>query len=290
MQETILITGATGTVGNQIVKKLSNLNVRVRAGVHSIIKGENLKYPNVELCEIEFHRPESLKAAFTGVDRAFIITPLAADQVEMAKKLIDEAKSVGVKHVVRLSAAGAESENPIQLGRWHREVEDYLKASGLNYTILRPTSFMQNFVNFSGNTIRNENAIYMPLGEGKVSYIDVRDIAAVADCVLTSEAYYNQELNITGPEPISVQEIAQVLSEATGQPVKYIDVPEETAYQSMLQAQMPEWMARAMMELHQVAKAGHAGIVTDTVERVTGHKPYTFREFARQHAECFLPE
>src|SRR5688572_549197 len=192
MEETILITGATGTVGNQVVKKLSNLDVKVRAGVHSLIKGENLKFPNVEVCELKFHKPESLKAVFTGVDRVFMITPMTEDQVEIGKSLIDAAKAAGVKHVVKLSAAGAELEHTIQLGRWHREVEKYLEESGLNYTILRPASFMQNFVDYYGNSIRKENKIYLPLGNGKVSFIDARDIADVAACVLTSDKYYNQ--------------------------------------------------------------------------------------------------
>ncbi|MFC5270473.1 SDR family oxidoreductase [Adhaeribacter terreus] len=287
MQETILITGATGTVGNQVVKKLSNLNVKVRAGVHSIIKGENLKYPNVELCEIEYHKPESLKAAFTGVDRIFMITPMSEDQVEIGKLLIDAAKEAGVKHVVRLSAAGAEAENGIQLGRWHREVEKYLEDSGLTYTILRPASFMQNFVNYYGNSIRTDNKIYLPLGHGKVSFIDARDIADVADCVLTSDKFYNQALYITGPEALTGEEVAQAISEATGRQIEFVDVPEDAAREGMKQMNMPDWMVNAMMELHQICKAGHAATVTDTTEKVTGHKGHTFRDFCHQYADCF---
>lgn len=287
MQETILITGATGTVGSQVVNKLSNLNVIVRAGVHSIIKGENLKYPNVELCEIEYHKPESLKAAFTGVDRVFMITPMTEDQVEIGKLLIDAAKKSGIKHVVKLSAAGAELENGIQLGRWHREVEKYLEESGLNYTILRPASFMQNFINYYGHSIRNDNKIYLPLGHGKVSFIDARDIANVAGCVLTSDQYYNQALYITGPEALTGEEIAQAISKATGRPIEFIDVPEEAARQGMQQMQMPAWMVDAMMELHQVCKAGQAATVTDTTEKVTGHKAHTFQDFCHQYADCF---
>src|SRR5688572_23212378 len=186
MHETILITGATGTVGTQLVKTLSNLEVKVRAGVHSIIKGEKLKLPHVELCEIEFHKPDSLKAAMTGADRVFMITPFSEDQVELGKVTIDAAKAAGVKHFVKLSALGADAEPGIQLGRWHREVEKHLEGSGLTYTIIRPASFMQNFVNYTGGSIINENTIYMPLGDGKVSYIDVRDIAIIACHVLTS--------------------------------------------------------------------------------------------------------
>ncbi|MBK0404543.1 SDR family oxidoreductase [Adhaeribacter sp. BT258] len=286
MQETILITGATGTVGNQVVNKLSNLNVKVRAGVHSIIKGENLKYPNVELCEIEFRKPESLKAAFTGVDRVFMITPMTDDQVEIGKLLIDAAKAAGVKHVVKLSAAGAEAENGIQLGRWHREVERYLEESGLNYTILRPASFMQNFVNFYGDSIRKANKIYLPLGHGKVSFIDARDIANVAGRVLTSDNFRNEALYITGPEALTGEEIAQSISEATGRQIEFVDVPEDAARQEMQQMNMPEWMVNALMELHQVCKAGQAATVTDTTEKVTGHKGYTFRDFCQHYADC----
>jgi uncharacterized protein YbjT (DUF2867 family) len=290
MQERILVTGATGTVGTALVKRLSNLNVKVRAGVHSLIKGENLKYPNVELCEIEYHKPESLRAAFTGVDRVFLITPFSLDQVEMGKVLIDAAKDAGVKHIVRLSAAGADSENAIQLGRWHREIENYLENSGLNYTILRPSTFMQNFVNYAGDSIRRGNSIFMPLGEGKVSYIDVRDIADVAAVVLTTDQYFNQALEITGPGAVSVQEVAQAIATAVDRPIQYVDVPEEGARQSMLEMHMPEWMVNAMMELNAISKAGYAGHVSDTIQRVTGRQPHTIQEFAHQYAECFLPE
>ena len=287
MQETILITGATGTVGSHVVKKLSNLNVKVRAGVHSIIKGENLKYPNVEICEMEFHKPSSLQAAFTGVDRVFMITPVTEDQVEIGKLLIDAAKAAGVKHVVKLSAAGAEAENGIQLGRWHSEVEKYLEESGLHYTILRPASYMQNFVNYYSDSIRKENKIYLPLGNSKVSFIDARDIAEVADAVLTSDKYFNQTLYITGPEALTMEEIAERISEATGRKIEYVDVPEEEARKGMLSLQMPEWMVDAMMELHGVCKAGQAADVADTTQKITGHKGHTFRDFCQQYAECF---
>ncbi|HSI90833.1 MAG TPA: SDR family oxidoreductase [Adhaeribacter sp.] len=290
MQERILITGATGTVGTAIVKKLSNLDVHIRAGVHSIIKGENLKYPNVEICEIEYHRPESLKVAFTGVDRVFMITPLSPEQLETAKLLIDQARECGVKHVVRLSAIGADAEPAIQMCRWHREVEQYLQDSGLNYTILRPTTFMQNFVNYYGDSIRKGDCIYLPLGEGKVSYVDVRDIAEIASEVLTTDRYFNQILDVTGPEALSVEEVAQAISDATGRQVRYVDVPEEGARQSMQEMNMPGWMVDAYMELHHISKAGQIAAVSGTTEKVTGHKGHTVHDFARQYAECFQPD
>lgn len=290
MNETILITGATGTVGTQLVKTLSNLEVKVRAGVHSIIKGENLKLPHVELCEIEFHKPGSLKAAMTGVDRVFMITPVTEDQVELGKVTIDAAKAAGIKHFVKLSALGAGAEPGIQLGRWHREMEKYLEDSGLTYTIIRPATYMQNFVNYFGDSIKNEDTIYMPLGDGKVSYIDVRDIATIACHVLTSDKYFNQVLEITGPEAISCQEVAKAISDAVGKDIKYVDVPEEAARKAMLDMHMPEGIVNAMMELHAICKAGHAGTISDTSEKIMHHKGHNIQEFAKQYSECFLPE
>ncbi|MDX5348063.1 MAG: SDR family oxidoreductase [Hymenobacteraceae bacterium] len=290
MQDTILVTGATGTVGSQVVRELSNYEGHVRAGVHSIIKGEKLKqYPDTSIVELDCNRPETFEAAFTGVTKLFLLTPFAEDQVEMAKHLVDAAKKAGVKHIVRLSASGAGSENGIQLGRWHREAEQYIEQSGIAYTFLRPASYMQNFVNYMAHTIANEGKIYMPLGEGKVNYIDVRDIGAVAAVTLTQPGHENKVYELTGPEALSIKEIAEIISEELGKQVEYIDVPEDAARQSMLQAHMPEKLVSAMLELYAVAKAGHTATVNDTVHKITGRQPHTFREFVRDCHKQFEP-
>ncbi|QMU27735.1 SDR family oxidoreductase [Adhaeribacter radiodurans] len=291
MHETILVTGATGTVGSEAIKALSTEDVKVRAGVHSIIKGDRLKvFPNVDLVEIDFSRSESLKVALTGVTRVFLITPLTHNQVEIAKNFIDEAKQVGVKQIVRLSAIGADAEPGIQLGRWHHEIEKHLENSGIPYVILRPTSFMQNFINYAGASILQENKIYQPLGEGKVSYIDAHNIAAVAKVVLTQNDFKNQVLELTGPEAISVQEVAAILSEVTGRTITYVDVPDQAARQAMSSMHAPDWMIDAMMELNNISKSGYAATVTDTVEKITGQRGRTFKEFAQENAHFFIPE
>lgn len=288
MKETILVTGATGNVGSEVVKDLSSQDIRVRAGVHSKIKGDRFKaFENVEIVEMDFRKPESLQVALTGVTRLFLVTPFTEDQVTLAKSAIDMAKQTGVKQVVRLSAKGADAEPGIQLGRWHREIDDYLIHSGLAYAILRPGSFMQNFVNYYAYSIKNENSFYMPLGHGKVSYIDVRDIAAVAKTILTSQIVGNTILDLTGPEAISGQEAAQALSLATDRVITYIDVPEDAAHSAMLQQHMPPWMVTALMELNALSKAGFTADVTNTVEQVSGRTPHTFTDFSYDYAECF---
>lgn len=288
MQETILVTGATGAVGHEIIKQLAMQDVNVRAGVHSIIKGENLKrLPDVEIVEIDFRKPESLHAAFTHVDRLMLITPLSEDQLEMARNLVDEAKKQRVKHIVKLSALGAGAERGIKLGRWHREMEQYVEESGIPYTFLRAASFMQNLVNYNAENIISEGKFYLPVGDGKVSYIDTRDIAAVAVEALTTDGHDGKIYDLTGPEALSHNEMATILSEKTGKEISFVDIPEEAARQAMLSQHMPEQIVDAMLELYAAQKAGKSSMVTNTVQEVTGRSPHTFQQFAKDYHECF---
>ncbi|UYZ59056.1 SDR family oxidoreductase [Hymenobacter latericus] len=293
MAETILVTGATGTVGSELVRALITRGAHTRAAVHSIIKGDRLRHfnPEIQLVEVDYHRPATLPVAFTGVDRVFLLTPFSDDQLAINEQLVEAAKAAGVKQVVRLSAAGADAEPGIQLGRWHRQMEQYLAQSGLSYTVLRPTSFMQNFVNYQGQSIREQGAIYLPLGEGRMSYIDAFDIAEVAATILTDPdvaRHHGQAYTLTGPQALGHAEIASIIGQATGRPVQYVDVPEHAARQAMQGA--PQWMVDSMMELNALGKAGHLAGTTSAVEQLTGRPPRTFQEFAQEHRHAFVAE
>ncbi|ALJ01430.1 SDR family oxidoreductase [Rufibacter tibetensis] len=289
MSKIILVTGATGTVGSATVKALSALGANVRAGVHSLIKGDNLKrLPGVDLTEINFSRPESLAVAFTGVGTAFLITPFAQDQVEMAQQLVDAAKAAGVKHVVRLSVIGADAEPGIQIGRWHRQAEEYLKSSGLPSTMLRPSGFMQNFTNQYAPTIKENNVFYQPNGEGRAGYIDVRDIGAVAAHVLMNPSEHTgMAYTLTGPQALSGNEVAEIFTRVLGRPINYMDVPEDTARTAMQQQGLPEWMTESLLELGAITRAGYTSGLTSTVKELIGKEPYTFEEFLEAHKHCF---
>jgi uncharacterized protein YbjT (DUF2867 family) len=291
MSHTILVTGATGTVGSEVVKALANRGLTVRAGVHSIIKGDRLKQlnPEVQLVEIEYARPETLHVALTGVSRVFMVTPFSDDQVEIGKRIIDAAKQAGVEQIVRLSVVGAEAKPGIQLGRWHREVEEYLEQSGLAYTLLRPGGFMQNFLHYNGDSIRQEGRLYLPIGEGQVNYIDVRDIAAVAATVLsaTGSEHYGQAYTLTGPAAVSGTDVAAAIGQATGHPVSYVDVPEEAAAQAMAAA--PAWLRDSMLELNRLYKAGHAAGTSPAVEQLTACPPRSISQFAQDFHQQFQP-
>jgi uncharacterized protein YbjT (DUF2867 family) len=189
---------------------------------------------------------------------------------------------------VRLSASGADAEPGIQLGREHREVEVYLENSGIPYTILRPAGFMQNFL-LNADTICNSNSIYMPIGHGKVNYVDARDIAAVAATVLTQPGHENKIYEITGPEAISINDVAHALTVATNRVIAYVDVPEDAAAAGMQQHHVPGWMVNQLMELYGIYKAGYAEQVTDTVEKITGRPPRTIVDFAQDYSARFQP-
>ena len=289
MASTILVTGATGTIGSEVVKALAaKPGVTVRIGVRSAAKADKLAAPNVVPVDFDFARPETIAAAVKGVDLVFLLTPFSADQVEHGRAVVEAAKAAGVKHIVKLSAMGADNEPGIQLGRWHRETEKLVEASGISYTILRPGNFMDNFINFyppgpDGN-------IYVPFGTAAVSYIDARDVAAVAAAVLTEEGHYGKAYDLTGPEAITTAEVAKAIGEASGRTVKYVDVPEEATSKAMLDMHMPRWMVDAMMELYGITKAGYASGVSPLVKQITGRAPRTFAEFARDHAAAWKPK
>ena len=286
MASTILVTGATGTIGSEVVKALAaKSGVTVRVGVRSAAKAEKLLAANVVPVDFDYDRPETIAAAVQGADRVFLLTPFSENQVALAKALIDAAKGAGVKHIVKLSAIGADMEPGIQLGRWHREVEKLVEASGIAYTVLRPGNFMDNFINYSPPG--PDGNIYLPFGTGAVSYIDARDIAAVAAAVLTEESHYGKAYDLTGPEAVTMTDVAKAIGEASGRDIHYVDVPEEAASKAMLDMHMPRWMVDAMMELHGICKAGYAGGISPLVEKLTGQKPRSFAQFARDRASAW---
>jgi len=292
MASTILVTGATGTIGTELVKALTNRGVTVRAGVHSIIKGDRLKHlnPDVQLVEIDYHKPDSLAVAFTGVERFFLLPPPTADQVELARLLLDAAQKAGVQQVVQLSAAGAGRDSQITIDRRHHEIEQLVAASGLSYVVLRPEGFMQNFATQHCETIRDEGKIYMPLAEAQVAYIDVRDIAAAAATLLTTDsaAHAGQAYHLTGPAALSGQQVAEALSQATGRTITYVPISDDEARAAM--QDLPAERVQEMLELYADYRAGHAAAVAQEVATLAGHAPHTIQQFAHDYQAQFQPE
>jgi uncharacterized protein YbjT (DUF2867 family) len=289
MVETILVTGATGTVGSEVVNQLSNVksDFKIKAAVRSVENAKKVKGDGIEVIQADYNKPETLRETFRDIDRLFIVPPETPNAIEQASNVIDEVKKSEIKHVVKLSALGADVESIVSSLRLHRQTEKIIEEAGIPFTFLRPAEFMQNFVNWYGPTIRSNNAFYLPAGNPKVSFVDVRDIAAVAVKVLTDDGngrHKGKVYTITGPEILSYHQAAEILSKATGKKIRYINVPEEEYRQEMKDSGIGDWWINVIMEVYQFYKSRIQEQISTAVEEVTGKKPITFAQFARDYS------
>jgi uncharacterized protein YbjT (DUF2867 family) len=286
MTDTILITGSTGNVGSQVVKQLSSFSGSVRAAVQSKNRADDIKNTKAELVEMNFNKSDTIEAAFKDIQKLFLLTPFVPDMVEMSKSLIREAKKANVNHIVKQSAFGSDLEDGITMNKLHRQVEEAIISSGINYTFLRPMSFMQNYLGL-GDSIKSQGVFYAPLIDSRTSFVDVRDIAAVAVEALTKSGHENKAYNITGPEAVSNYDIANILSKTTGRKITYVNISDDDARKGMKENGMQEWTINALMELYNFQKAGKASNVSLDVERVTNRKPISFEQFTKDYSETF---
>jgi uncharacterized protein YbjT (DUF2867 family) len=284
----ILVTGATGNVSSGLIPNLTAMGANVRALVRDESKAQGLRDAGVEVVIGDLDKPETLDAAFSGVDKVFLVTAPNPNQVTQARNGIAAAKRAGNPHIVRLSA-GALKEMPGALPRvsaQHAEIDAELKASGLPYTILRPHNFMQNTL-MAAQTVASDGAVYMPMKESKLGMIDVRDIVDVAAKVLTEAGHEGKTYGLTGPASISYQDIAAGLSKALGKEVKYVDVPLEAAREGMLGMGLSEWFADAMTEYNKVFSEGFGDFMTNDVKEITGHPARSYETFAHDFSQAF---
>lgn len=288
MAQSIFISGATGNIGSHLVDVLKKMGVSVRAGAHSQKSRQVLAAKGVEVVDIDFQDKQSIVNALKGCTKAFSLSPIAPNLAEMGLNFIEAAKESGVEYVLRSSGMGADNPLAISLGREHRKVEIALESSGLDYSIIRPNSFMQNYINFTGETIRTGNAMYLPMGDGRISLIDACDVADVAAEILINSTHAGMAYTLTGPEAISNQEIAALLSEVTGRQITYIDIPEQKTRESMLNIGMPEIITEWILELYAINKAGYTAELSTSVKDILGREARTFKTFAHQNAPSFI--
>ncbi len=239
-----------------------------------------------EVATGDFADKASLLQAMKGIETFFILVPSAPNMDELSNNAVDAAKESGVQLIVKQSVLGADVQASVDIPRLHAIVDDYLKQSGIAYTIIQPNSFMQNFLGFA-TTIKQQGTIYANYAEGKFSTIDVRDIAAVTAEAIVTANYKNEVLGITGPAAVDTDEVAAAISAFTGKEIKYVAVPSEVAKSSMLQMGMPDWFAENLKGFGEIFAAGWAGTVTDTVEKVTGRKAIAVQQFANDFKAWF---
>jgi uncharacterized protein YbjT (DUF2867 family) len=283
----ILVTGATGNVGFELVKKLAAGGHRVRAFVRSRSRAQSIAFPGVEFAKGDFTNPATFPSALAGVERLFLLIPSSAEVEPQQRNFVDMARLNKVKHIVKLSQLGADAHSPARFRRYHGLVENHIRKSGVPYTFLRPNLFMQGLLNFRP-TISSQCALYAPAGNAKVSVVDARDIASVAARTLTESGHEGKAYDITGPEPLTHTQMAHQLSYALRKPVKFIDVPPHAMREVLLGSGMAAWQADGLVENYEHCRRGEAAMVTSTVRDVTGREPTTFFRFAQDCARRLL--
>lgn len=279
----ILVSG--GNIGNYVAEELTSKGKAVRVLVRNPRPKRRWAELGIEQFAADLSKPATLTPAFEDVERFFSVTPFVENLVELGTNAIEAAKNAGVRYMVRSSAVGA-SDDGITMSRWHREVEKAVEGSHIPYTILQPNTFMQSYF-MQAETIKRGDGFYMPQADGRVSLIDVRDIAAVAVRCLTESGHEGKAYTLTGDEALSNAEIASKLSAALGRKISYYDVTPEQAQDSMTKAGVPGWMAKALLELFAVCKAGYAADVSAAVQGILRRKPITFDQFLTENIESF---
>lgn len=282
----ILITGASGNVGSEVLKQAAAAKLPLRAAYQTAEKAKAAP-AGVETALLDFNQADTVRAALRGIEITFLVGPPTANVAELEGRFVDEAKKSGVKRIVKLSAMGARTAIFPSL---HRDSEEKIEAAGIPYTFLRPNGFMQNFVNYNAATIQSQNAFYGAQGNGAVSHIDIRDIAAVAVKVMSGKGHEGKAYPLTGMEALTNEQVAQKLSRVLGRTIRYVDLAPGDMKKAMLAAGMPEWSVNAVLDLQRMYSRGGASMVDPTAAQVLGRAPISFEHFVRDYAAAFAPQ
>lgn len=278
----ILVTGGTGTVGREVVKELGAAGARFR-----MLVGSRDKAPSgVEAIIGDLGQPATLRDALAGVDTLFLLTNVTPDLAGIHKGAVDAAKAAGVRRVVRLTVPDPEKNAPIAFARWHAEADDYVRASGLAWTLVCPAYFSQNFLRSAG-TIRSRGVFFGAMKDGLAAFVDARDVAAVVAGVLTEGGHDGASLLVTGPALHTQSEGAAVIGKEIGEPVKYVDLAPEQLEAGVISAGVPAWMAKDAVAMHVAFSKGIGAHLSPVVREITGRPPRAFEEFVRDYRQEF---
>lgn len=282
----ILITGTTGKIGRHLIDALQARGVAFKALARSEASAAALTAQKVQVVRGDLTDPDSFRAALAGVETLFLLSS-SADPFAQEAPALAVAQAAGVKKVVKLSAMGASADSANPFLRGHGRAERWIEDSGLAWTFLRPSFFMQNWVIYNAPAIAAGQPVYANAGDARLGWIDARDIADAAVAALTDAQHEGRIYELTGPEALSYAQVAAQLSTLLGHEVAYVPVPDQAAFQGIQAMGMPPDYAWALVTLNQAVRRGLADATTQTVDLVTGHSPRTLAAFLTEHLAAF---
>jgi uncharacterized protein YbjT (DUF2867 family) len=281
----ILVTGANGTVGKAVLNEVARSGASHKAMYRS--GQEAAKAPAGTASVVaDFSKRETLGPALRGVESVYLVCSPIPDLVQLETNVIEASVAAGVQHIVLNSALGA-GDYPKSFPSWHRKVEDKLKGTKISFTILRPNSFHQNVLTYFAPSIRTQGAFYSSMGKARVSFLDVRDIAAVGVKTLSGGEHNGKTYELNGPEALSYTELADKISKHAGRAVQYVDIPAEAQRKAMLDQGMPAWQVDALLDLQEYYTSGKGGEVDALLPKFLGQPPVTMDRFLSEFAGEF---
>jgi uncharacterized protein YbjT (DUF2867 family) len=282
----ILITGATGKTGGEVARQLAAADIPFRALIRNPDKAEELNSLGAELVFGDIADKVFLSRALSGIDKAFLVMANDEQQSILEKQFTDAAVTAGVQHLVYLSSLESVPESKKPITRNHVAVENHIRESGLTWTIMRPTFFMQNF-EASAPRIKEAGQIVMPVGNGTVSPTDLRDVGEVIRETLTKTGHENKSYDLTGPELLTFVEIAERFSKILGTPVEFVDQPMEEFAELLRKIGLSEWRVDAVCKELEAISAGVVDHTTDTIEELLGRPPFSLEQYITDHLSLF---
>ena len=282
MENKILVTGATGNIGSEIIKLLKTKNADFVAGTSN---GEAIK--DVKTVKFNFADNDSLKNAFKGITTLFLLLPSHPEAANWGENAIKLAKESGIKHIVRSSGMFANANSDLLIEKLLGSTDKFLKESGISYTITAPSSFMQNFSTTIASDYKS-GMVYQAADDAKISWVDVRDIAAVnVEVLLNPNKYLNQTLTITGSKSLNYEEAINKMNEVLNKETKYVAIPNESATKAMADMHFPQFIIDLLISLNNSIMQGNFVETTDTVEKVLGRKPIAFKQFINDYKDSW---
>ena len=282
----ILITGATGKTGSATAKSLGEKGETFRALIRNEEKKEGLESLGGEVVIGSIENTEVVNQSMQGVKTVLVLLPNSESQLALEKQLVDSAKQAGVERIVKMSSIEATPDATSPIPKLHLESEEYIKQSGLAWTMIKPNFYMQNLLASAG-TIKEQGKIFLPMGEGKTGMIDTTDVGKVLAKVLSEDGHVSMNHEITGPEILSFYEVAEIFSQVLGKQVDYVDVPMDAYKETLGQFLTNQWHLDAVIDLFKGIAEGGIEDKTDTFNELMGETPKSLSQFLAENSFIF---